>query len=320
MSAANANNDNNAKKMHNTADTLDVNKMSSHVEVQEGITKVKERKTTRWDKGNSILSQLMINPSKDRNFRPIELDDVKDEEGNVLQIVERPIDIDEINQRQLEIHEIESDIAELSEIMKDLNNEVVVQFDLLDDIEDKMVTIEEKVEKAVAELQAAAKLRARRRRMKFSAWGVGLGGTIGCVAGAGGGIALGSATVVGVPVGGIAGGAGGFMLGSVLGGALGTGLAVAIEAGQDKAFTRKAVNMHKKEFLRKASRSGTQHCMLCNTALKHLGLKWARGCSVCGGLFCWKCSNNKVQIKYAGLDKLVTERVCSRCNQKALTN
>ena len=89
--------------------------------------------------------------------------------------------------------------------MKDLSNEVVVQFDVLDDIEDKMEAIEEKVAKAVAELQEAMRLRARRRKLKYASWGVGLGGTLGCVVGAGGGIAVGSATVVGIPVGGIAG-------------------------------------------------------------------------------------------------------------------
>ena len=78
------------------------------------------------------------------------------------------------------------------------------------------------------------------------------------------------------------GGAGGFILGSTLGGALGTGVAAAVEAGQNRAFTRKAVNMHKKEFLRKVSRRSCQHCMLCNSQLKKLGLKWARNCSMCG--------------------------------------
>jgi len=36
--------------------------------------------------------------------------------------------------------------------MRDLNNEIVIQMDVLDEIEDKMDTIEERVEKAVAEL------------------------------------------------------------------------------------------------------------------------------------------------------------------------
>lgn len=299
------------------------NKMSTSVSAQKDTAhpdiKIKERKQTKWDK-SSFLSQIVINPhNKEKLLQAADIL-LKDEEGNDLQIVERPVDMDEVFQRQTEINEIETDIAELSEIMKDLSNEVVVQFDVLDDIEDKMETIEEKVTKAVAELQAAVKLRARRRKLKYASWGVGLGGTLGCVVGAGGGIAVGSATVVGIPVGGIAGGAGGFMLGSVLGGALGTGLAAAIEVGQDRNFTRKAVNMHKKEFLRKTSRKTTQHCMGCNGVLRKLGLKWARNCSLCGGLFCWSCSNKKVQVKYPGLDKQVTERVCHRCSQRALTN
>jgi len=182
-------------------------------EVQGGGLKVKQRKTTRWDKGESILSQLVINPTHKRSFKPVDVT-IKDEDGTSLQLVERPIDIDEVNQRQTEIQELERDVAELSEIMKDLNNEVVVQFDILDDIEDKMEKVEDTVAKAVAELAAAARLRARRRKLKYSAWGVGLGGALGCVVGAGGGIAIGSATVVGIPVGGIAGGAGGFVLGS----------------------------------------------------------------------------------------------------------
>jgi len=74
----------------------------------------RERKCIKRQPGEmSILAQLAINPVHDKQLRPVELK-LEDEEGQLLQLMERPIDMDEVRQRQTDLNEIEADIAELS--------------------------------------------------------------------------------------------------------------------------------------------------------------------------------------------------------------
>lgn len=75
----------------------------------------RERKTGKRTPGEMpILQQLAIN-QPGRQFRPVPLQLTADD-GELLQLVERPIDMDEVRQRQLEFQELETDIAELSMI------------------------------------------------------------------------------------------------------------------------------------------------------------------------------------------------------------